>query len=74
MIKVLYLPAHRELLLIRAKDARSATVREIIRANLGSEVEVIMTYESAIYPYALDEIESRNLEYKYLTAKVEDAA
>ena len=60
--------------MIRAKDARSATVREIIRANLGSEVEVIMTDESAIYPYALDEIESPNLEYKYLTAKVEDAA
>lgn len=45
-----------ELRLIRAKDARSATVREIIKANLGSEVEVIMTDESAIYPWALDEI------------------
>src|SRR6266700_277916 len=45
-----------DLRLIRAKDAKSATVREIINANLGSEVEVILTDESAIYPYALDEM------------------
>ena len=45
-----------DLRLIRAKDAKSATVRAIVNANLGSEVEVIMTDESAIYPYALDEM------------------
>jgi transposase-like protein len=45
-----------DLRLIRAKDAKSATVREIINANIGGEVEVILTDESAIYPYALDEM------------------
>ena len=45
-----------DLRLIRAKDAKSATVRAIVNANLGSEVAVIMTDESAIYPYALDEM------------------
>ena len=45
-----------DLRLIRAKDAKSKTVREIVNANLGSTVEVIMTDESAIYPYALDEM------------------
>jgi len=43
-----------DLRLIRAKDAKSATVREIINANVGGEVEVILTDESAIYPWALD--------------------
>jgi len=37
-----------DLRLIRAEDAKSATVREIINANVGSHVEVIMTDESAI--------------------------
>ena len=46
-----------DLRLIRAKDAKSATVREIINANVGSHVEVIMTDESAIYPYALDKMQ-----------------
>src|SRR5713101_1092974 len=46
-----------DLRLIRAKDAKSATVREIINANLGSHVEVIMTDESAIYLYALDKMQ-----------------
>jgi transposase-like protein len=46
-----------DLRLIRAADAKSATVREIINANLGSHVEVIMTDESAIYPYALSKIQ-----------------
>jgi transposase-like protein len=46
-----------DLRLIRAKDAKSATVREIIKANLGSQVEVIMTDESAIYPWALARLE-----------------
>src|SRR6266581_1126402 len=42
-----------DLRLIRAKDAKSATVREIIKANVSGHVEVIMTDESAIYPWAL---------------------
>jgi transposase-like protein len=42
-----------DLRLIRAKDAKSATVREIITANVGGHVEVILTDESAIYPWAL---------------------
>src|SRR5713226_4026739 len=45
-----------DLRLIRARDAKSKTVQEIINANIGSHVEVIMTDESAIYPYALDEM------------------
>jgi transposase-like protein len=45
-----------DLRLIRAKDAKSKTVREIINANVGGEVEVILTDESAIYPYALEEM------------------
>src|SRR5258708_4535876 len=43
-----------DLRLIRAADAKSATVREIINANIGAHVEVIMTDESAIYPWALN--------------------
>jgi transposase-like protein len=43
-----------DLRLIHAEDAKSATVREIINANVGGHVEVIMTDESAIYPFALD--------------------
>jgi transposase-like protein len=46
-----------DLRLIRAKDAKSATVREIINANIGSHVEVILTDESAIYPWALDKMQ-----------------
>jgi transposase-like protein len=46
-----------DLRMIRAKDAKSATVREIINANIGSHVEVIMTDESAIYPWALDKMQ-----------------
>ncbi len=46
-----------DLRLIRAKDAKSATVGEIIKANLGSQVEVIMTDESAIYPWALAKLD-----------------
>ena len=45
-----------DLRMIRAKDAKSKTVREIINANVGGEVEVILTDESAIYPYALEEM------------------
>ena len=46
-----------DLRLIHAKDAKSATVREIINANIGGHVEVIMTDESAIYPWALDKMQ-----------------
>src|SRR5882762_8903333 len=46
-----------DLRLIRAADARSATVREIINANIGAHVEVIMTDESAIYPWALNHMQ-----------------
>jgi len=48
-----------DLRLIHAKDARSKTVREIINANVGGHVEVIMTDESAIYPWALDKIQKK---------------
>jgi transposase-like protein len=46
-----------DLRLIRAKDAKSKTVRDIINANVGGHVEVILTDESAIYPYALDKMQ-----------------
>ncbi len=39
------------------RDAKSATVREIINANIGGHVEVIMTDESAIYPWALEKMQ-----------------
>jgi transposase-like protein len=48
-----------DLRLIRSEDARSETVREIIKANVGGHVEVIMTDESAIYPWALSKIEKK---------------
>jgi transposase-like protein len=47
-----------DLRLIRAKDAKSKTVRGIINANVGGHVEVILTDESAIYPWALDNMQS----------------
>jgi transposase-like protein len=46
-----------DLRLIRAVDAKSETVREIINKHVGSHVEVIMTDESAIYPWALDKMQ-----------------
>jgi transposase-like protein len=46
-----------DLRLIHAEDATSETVREIIKANVGGHVEVIMTDESAIYPWALNRIQ-----------------
>jgi transposase-like protein len=46
-----------DLRLIRAKDATSKTVKEIINANLGGHVEVILTDESLIYPFALSKIQ-----------------
>src|SRR6267142_2882 len=48
-----------DLRLIRAKDAKSKTVKEIINANVGGHVEVIMTDESQIYPWALDKMQAR---------------
>jgi transposase-like protein len=47
-----------DLRMIRAKDAKSKTVREIIDANVGGHVEVILTDESAIYPWALDNMKA----------------
>jgi transposase-like protein len=47
-----------DLRLIRAKDAKSKTVREIINANVGGHVEVILKDESAIYPWALNNMQS----------------
>jgi transposase-like protein len=46
-----------DLRLIHAEDARSETVREIIKANIGARVEVILTDESAIYPFALNRLQ-----------------
>ena len=45
--------------MIHAEDAKSDTVREIIKANIGGSVEVIMTDESAIYPWALDNMDKK---------------
>jgi transposase-like protein len=47
-----------DLRMIHAEDAKSATVREIINANVGAHVEVIMTDESSIYPWALNKIQT----------------
>lgn len=47
-----------DLRLIRAKDAKSKTVRDIINANVGGHVEVILTDESAIYPFALNHMQT----------------
>jgi transposase-like protein len=47
-----------DLRLIRAKDAKSKTVKDIINANVGGHVEVILTDESAIYPFALNHMQS----------------
>ena len=47
-----------DLRLIRAEDAKSKTVQAIIKANVGSHVEVVMTDESAIYPWALNHMDS----------------
>lgn len=42
-----------ELRLIRASDAKASTIRKIISEHVSEDVEVIMTDESAIYPWAL---------------------
>jgi transposase-like protein len=38
---------------IRAKDIKATTIREIIREHVGDDVEVIITDEAAVYPWAL---------------------
>jgi transposase-like protein len=47
-----------DLRLIRAEDAKSATVQAIVKANVGSHVEVVMTDQSAIYPWALNHMDT----------------
>jgi transposase-like protein len=48
-----------DLRLIHAEDAKANTVREIINANVGSHVEVIVTDESLIYDFALDNMQKK---------------
>lgn len=48
-----------DLRLIHAEDAKAATIREIINANVGSHVEVIVTDESLIYDFALDNMKKK---------------
>jgi transposase-like protein len=43
-----------ELRFIHASDATSKTVREIVKENLSEDVEVIITDESAIYPWGFN--------------------
>ncbi|HLX00110.1 MAG TPA: IS1595 family transposase [Candidatus Acidoferrales bacterium] len=45
--------------LIRAADSKAKTVREIVNANIGGHVEVILTDESMIYPYALNHFSTK---------------
>ena len=42
-----------DLRLIRANNTKAKTVREIVNANIGGHVEVVLTDESMIYPYVL---------------------
>jgi hypothetical protein len=42
-----------------ATRPKSKTVRQIIKANIGGHVEVIMTDESQIYPWALNKIQKK---------------
>lgn len=43
-----------DLRMIRTDNTKAKTVREIVNANVGGHVEVILTDESMIYPYALN--------------------
>jgi transposase-like protein len=43
-----------ELRFIHAKDANSKSVRQIVSENLSEDVDVIMTDESAIYPFGFN--------------------
>lgn len=45
-----------DLRLIHAADLKKETIREIISENVGSHVQVIMTDESTIYPWAMSEM------------------
>jgi transposase-like protein len=45
-----------DLRLIHAADVKASTIREIVDENVGSHVHVIMTDESAVYPWALSYI------------------
>lgn len=47
-----------DLRMIRAKDGKSKTVKDIINANIGGHVEVILTDESLIYPFALNQMQT----------------
>ncbi len=44
-----------ELRFIHAKDATSKTIREIVGEHVSEDVEVLVTDESVIYPYAFNE-------------------
>jgi transposase-like protein len=48
-----------DLRLIRANNTKAKTVREIVNANVGGHVEVILTDESMIYPYALNHFSAK---------------
>ena len=58
-----------ELRFIHAKNANSKTVRQIVSENLSEDVEVIMTDESTIYPFALDK--SQRSKHKTIQHKKE---
>ena len=47
-----------ELRLIRAKEATSKAIRKIVDENVSEDVEVIITDESAIYPFAFNKAQS----------------
>jgi transposase-like protein len=48
-----------DLRLVHAEDAKSEAVRQIINANIGGHVEVIMTAESTIYRFALSSVQNK---------------
>jgi transposase-like protein len=46
-----------DLRLVHAPDRKMGTLRKIIKANVGSHVEVILTDEFAVYPWALEKMD-----------------
>jgi transposase-like protein len=48
-----------DLRMIRASSTKAKVVREIVNANVGGHVEVILTDESMIYPYALNKFSAK---------------
>ncbi len=42
-----------ELRFIRANDLKASTIRAIIKGNVGDDVEMLITDEAAVYPWAL---------------------